>query len=317
MTIFVFLLLSLIQSVIGIDKVLVLGGTQFMGRLLVSKLIDLKRYDITLLNRGFSPNPFEENRSIKVIKCDRAERNQCIKLLTSQRVLWDYIIDFTGFHPLQIEDIRTALTRNNRITMKQYIFISTDSIYMSVTSPNHLHAIEEMDTEPPTMEYIKMLKQRNAYQYDYGANKRLCEVALQKYHRSISMKKEVNDVNHEGEEEEDEEFHMEELGLAIPYTILRLPDVLGPYDNIGVYAEYMNRRWRNHSIPAYISPHLMRKRLNSPQIDHSTLLFDYMNYSFSIAYAPDVVRAIVQVMTASPKDLVRCSLHIFLFLFTY
>ena len=53
----------------------------------------------------------------------------------------DVIVDFAGFHPLQINDLKVGLLRQNLdsseyyFAVRHYIYISTDSVYMSVVAP--------------------------------------------------------------------------------------------------------------------------------------------------------------------------------------
>ena len=60
-------------------KVLVIGGTQFMGRTMVERLLK-EGDDVTILNRGKTPSPFGE--SVHYIHCDRfnsrAEFKRCL-----------------------------------------------------------------------------------------------------------------------------------------------------------------------------------------------------------------------------------------------
>jgi len=60
-------------------KILIIGGTQFVGRNLIEHLIELGTYDITLFNRGITnPDLFPE---IKKIKGDRKVKED-VALLT-------------------------------------------------------------------------------------------------------------------------------------------------------------------------------------------------------------------------------------------
>ena len=69
------------------DKLLILGGTNFIGRNLVDSLLKLDKFDITLFNRGkTNPDLFPE---IKQLHGDRNTSE--IHLIDKEA--WDYIID--------------------------------------------------------------------------------------------------------------------------------------------------------------------------------------------------------------------------------
>lgn len=100
-------------------KVLILGGTQFIGRCLVEKLLHLDVYDITLFNRQKTEvNLFPR---IKKIKGDRETDD--IRQIKKEK--WDFVIDFSGYFPNYLENTLTYL--NN--SLLKYIFISTCSVY--------------------------------------------------------------------------------------------------------------------------------------------------------------------------------------------
>ena len=100
-----------------------------MGRLLISKLLEYNklpdsqsRYVITTMNRGKTPSPFEEGEVEQLI-CDRLERVKCIELLSQGEERWQYVIDFIGFHPLQIDDLARGLTREDGLIVGKILVI--------------------------------------------------------------------------------------------------------------------------------------------------------------------------------------------------
>ena len=177
---------------------LVIGGTQFMGRLCVEYLLDAGA-EIAVLNRGVTPSPFSGNPRVHHIICDRFNERkkfrriigagpQFSETLRSKRKLesgdtkeetsiWDGVIDFVCFQNKNIMDVI------NHLKTKHYIFISTDSVYMACdleataeSSKRSDGRLLENDTFEPTD--ISALKSRNEYQYDYGNGKLQCERAL-------------------------------------------------------------------------------------------------------------------------------------------
>lgn len=101
------------------DRILILGGTNFIGRHLIEKLSVNKKYDLTIFNRGITnPGLFPD---IKKIIGDR--NSDDIKLIN--QVDWDYIIDLSCYFPQSLINILSGLTLN----LKKYILISTCSVY--------------------------------------------------------------------------------------------------------------------------------------------------------------------------------------------
>ena len=101
------------------DKLLILGGTNFIGRNLVDSLLKLDKFDITLFNRGkTNPDLFPE---IKQLHGDRNTSE--IHLIDKEA--WDYIIDLSCYYPHSLADIVSHLHK----APKRFIFISTCSVY--------------------------------------------------------------------------------------------------------------------------------------------------------------------------------------------
>lgn len=100
-------------------KILVLGGTQFIGRLFVERIKDNANYDITLCNRGKTNTGLFDG--IKQIHLDRNADD--LSPITSQK--WDRVVDFSGYYPAPFEKLIDAISPN----VHRYIFISTISVY--------------------------------------------------------------------------------------------------------------------------------------------------------------------------------------------
>ena len=103
-------------------NILILGGSRFIGYLMLSKLIK-DGHNITIFNRQLSvpPAPFP-----KAITFFRGNRNhpQDLEHLFDQRY-YDAIIDISGFTPDHVEPIIKKYTSR----IGQYIFISTTSVF--------------------------------------------------------------------------------------------------------------------------------------------------------------------------------------------
>ncbi len=97
-------------------KVLVLGGTQFVGRRIVEALL-AAGHDVTLLNRGKTGTEHFPDLSHVT-----ANRDEVIPSLDELSL--DAIVDCSGYRPGQVKRIADALA-----TKPYYLFISTISIY--------------------------------------------------------------------------------------------------------------------------------------------------------------------------------------------
>ncbi|OIQ30346.1 MAG: hypothetical protein BM564_02965 [Bacteroidetes bacterium MedPE-SWsnd-G2] len=101
-------------------KILILGGTNFIGRNLIERLSKNKTYDLTIFNRGITnPGVFP---AIKKIIGDRNSSD--VNLI--HNTAWDYIIDLSCYYPQSLINILKGLTYN----LKKYILISTCSVYL-------------------------------------------------------------------------------------------------------------------------------------------------------------------------------------------
>ncbi len=101
------------------EKILVFGGTQFIGRNLVNELVSSDRYEITLYNRGISqPKLFPHLNRIT------GNRNESDLAILAKED-WDYVIDVSCYFPHSIKGILQHLPKS----VKRYILISTCSVY--------------------------------------------------------------------------------------------------------------------------------------------------------------------------------------------
>jgi 2'-hydroxyisoflavone reductase len=96
-------------------KLLVLGGTQFLGRAAVEAALE-RGHDVTLFNRGeTSPELFPE---VEKLRGDRA-----VDAIPSGR--WDAVIDTSGYLPRVVRVSAEAL----RQSVERYLFVSSVSVY--------------------------------------------------------------------------------------------------------------------------------------------------------------------------------------------
>lgn len=145
------------------NKVLILGGTNFIGRRLVEFLIENSTHQLTLFNRGKTNSSLFPN--CRVIRGDRQNAQDLEQLFSEP---WDYIIDLSCYFP---ESLR-IITENINKNLNKYIFISTCSVYDTTR-------YEEMfsDESAPLLE-CNEAEERNTSLDTYGKRKAACEQVL-------------------------------------------------------------------------------------------------------------------------------------------
>ncbi|MGE5636438.1 MAG: NAD-dependent epimerase/dehydratase family protein [Nocardioidaceae bacterium] len=143
-------------------RVLVLGGTRFVGRHLAAEALE-RGHRVTLLNRGVSaPELFPEAEHLRG---DRGAGE--IGALAGRR--FDAVLDTSGYHPADVE----ATSRVLRGAVGHYTFVSSISAY---TQPLRAGA----DESTPLLRVEGPPPAEIAGERDYGALKALCELALER-----------------------------------------------------------------------------------------------------------------------------------------
>ncbi|HQO09471.1 MAG TPA: NAD-dependent epimerase/dehydratase family protein [Clostridiales bacterium] len=142
-------------------KILVLGGTLFLGKHIVERALK-NGHEITLFNRGkHSSELFPETEKIK------GDRDSDLEILQGRK--WDAVIDTCGYIPRIVEKSAEILSKN----VKTYVFISSISAYKDFSKPginerSKLASLETEDKETLTNE-------------TYGALKAHCEARVKKH----------------------------------------------------------------------------------------------------------------------------------------
>ena len=98
-------------------KVLVIGGSGYMGKALVDQLL-ANGDTVTLINRGVTPDSFGD--AVTRLKADRDDRVQFRGALTEAGAV-DACVDFSAYDAGHVSDVVLCLTGN----CGHYIFIST------------------------------------------------------------------------------------------------------------------------------------------------------------------------------------------------
>ncbi|WP_437690920.1 NAD-dependent epimerase/dehydratase family protein [Sorangium sp. So ce176] len=144
---------------------LVLGGTGFLGPSVV-EAAKARGYTVTLFNRGKTrPHLFPD---IEKLHGDRdPAKGDGLKALTGRS--WDAVIDNSGYVPRIVKASAELLAPS----VRQYVFISSLSVYASHTTPGEDETAPVATMPDPTVE--TMGKEFE----NYGPLKALCEQAAE------------------------------------------------------------------------------------------------------------------------------------------
>lgn len=139
-------------------KLLVLGGTKFLGRHLVASAL-ARGDEVTLFNRGqTNPDIFPEAERL------RGERDGGLGVLRGRR--WDAVVDTSGYVPRVVRAAAELLAD----AVEFYVFTSSMSVYADCREPNDegspLATLADESVEEVTGE-------------TYGGLKALCERAVE------------------------------------------------------------------------------------------------------------------------------------------
>lgn len=148
-------------------KILILGGTRFLGKALVEEA--LKRgHEITLFNRGNHKEAFPEVEQLI------GDRDSDVSVLKGRK--WDVVMDTCGFVPHQIKNIASVLGNS----VPHYTYISSISVYNDRISP-HITETYPLTSNMPSADIMKNIENGKISPYEhYGALKVLCEKEAEK-----------------------------------------------------------------------------------------------------------------------------------------
>ena len=141
-------------------KILVLGGTIFVGRHIVIAAVE-KEHEVTIHNRGKS-NADLFPQVEKLIGDGDGELDQLMNRS------WDTVIDVNGYLPRLVRESANLLKE----AVENYTFISTISVYADFSKPGLNEGSPLAEIEDTTTEVIDG--------ETYGALKVLCEQAVEK-----------------------------------------------------------------------------------------------------------------------------------------
>lgn len=102
-------------------KILVLGGTYFIGKILTQKLLEAGNYEVTLLNRGTKEREIK-SLPLNLIKADRTDAESMQNALKNKH--FEVVFDISGYNE---KDVSLAVSiLNGRVS--QYIFCSSIAV---------------------------------------------------------------------------------------------------------------------------------------------------------------------------------------------
>ena len=101
-------------------NVLIIGGSYFAGRIFVEELVKEEGYRIYVFNRGNRPLRIKE---VTELVGDREKEDDIRNIIPAKD--WDVLVDFCAYSPEHISKMITNITG----TVKQYIYISTTTVY--------------------------------------------------------------------------------------------------------------------------------------------------------------------------------------------
>ena len=131
-------------------KVLVIGGSYFVGKVFVERAHRVEDREITVLNRGDRPLRIE---GVSELVCDRNDTAQLAQL--DLQGPWDAVIDFCCYTPPEMERMLAALPNGS---CGQYIYISTssvhaDSAFLPITEASQLLTGPQPELGPQAANY--------------------------------------------------------------------------------------------------------------------------------------------------------------------
>jgi len=143
-------------------KLLIIGGTIFLGRHLV-EIARAHGHDVTLFNRGkHNPDLFPDVERIQ------GDRREDLSMLEGRH--WDAVIDTCGYFPRDVRSMARALAG----ATDHYTFVSSISVYSDMSAPgiDENGAVGELAEED--IDAITEITGEN-----YGPLKALCEAAAE------------------------------------------------------------------------------------------------------------------------------------------
>ena len=153
-------------------KLLIIGGSRFVGRHLVTAAL-ARNWDVTIFNRGQ-----HSNEKVPEVETIHGDRNSDLTKLQGRR--WDAVVDTCGYLPRSVKASAEFLSDSVGV----YVFISSQSVYadVSVCGVDELAPLKTLTAEQlDKANAIDSSGQSSAVTYEemYGGLKALCEQAAE------------------------------------------------------------------------------------------------------------------------------------------
>jgi 2'-hydroxyisoflavone reductase len=153
-------------------KILIIGGTRFVGRHLVTAALQ-HDHEVTLFNRGR-----HSSEALPTVETIRGDRNSDLHKLQGRR--WDAVVDTCGMLPRSVRAAAETLSGS----VDRYIFISSISAYADLSAPD---VDESAPLSTLTDEQLQKANEigssadasTGSYAEMYGGLKALCERAAE------------------------------------------------------------------------------------------------------------------------------------------
>jgi 2'-hydroxyisoflavone reductase len=108
------------------DRVLFVGGTQFVGRHGVEAFDDAG-YDVTIFSRGESENPFADHEGIDHVQGDRTNRDDLERARDETDP--EIVVDTCAYHPPEVREAVDVFAES------RYVYVSSGSAYAADDVP--------------------------------------------------------------------------------------------------------------------------------------------------------------------------------------
>ncbi|THG33526.1 NAD-dependent epimerase/dehydratase family protein [Naasia lichenicola] len=105
-------------------RILILGGTEFVGRALVAEAV-AAGHDVTMLNRGTKPAIDSRDAQITTLVADRRDAAGLRSVLEGAGAGWDAVLDTWSWEPYAVRDTARILEP----LTERYLYVSTRSVY--------------------------------------------------------------------------------------------------------------------------------------------------------------------------------------------
>lgn len=145
-------------------RVLVIGGSRFVGLLLVWRLL-AGGHKVTIFNRGTLPDPFGDR--VDRLVGDRTTPDFA-HLLAGRS--FDAAVDFAAYNGPEVDEVVRVLSGS----VGHYVFISTGQVYLVRKGPRV--PFKEVDYDGPLVPRPE--SEIDIPSWEYGIGKRACEDAL-------------------------------------------------------------------------------------------------------------------------------------------